>query len=157
MIEMELNPYTAPKAEIRSKDMAHGRPGWVWAIFILYLFSAISTVASYGLIMAGAIDLPEPQKQYLASLTASDYVLSFLTAGINLVAAIHLFRLRKISFHFFMAALLLGAVVMAWQVITNDWVSAAGGRSVAGVIFSYGLKIAICVYVWRLANTGVLK
>jgi hypothetical protein len=100
-------------------------------------------------------ELSEEQKQYLANITAKDYAITFLLTAVNLVAAIQLLRLRRNSFYLFMAALLLGAVVTAWRVVTNDGVFFSGG--IAGFVFSYGLKIAICVYVWRLASTGVLK
>lgn len=154
---MELNPYSTPRAELQSQNLKPVRPGWVWAIFILYVLSAISTVASFGLIMSGSLDLPEDQRQYLANLSATDYAISFLIASINLTAAILLFRLRKASFHFFMASLLLNVLVTIWHATTNGFYPAAGGAGIVGILASYAFRVAICFYVWRLVRNGTLK
>jgi len=140
----EPNPYAAPKSEIGSLNVSSGRPGWVWVIFIFYAFSFISTVVSYGLLLSGKISIPTDKQQYLNGLTSVDYAVSLLMVVINVVAALLLFRLKKISLHFFMLALLISVLYTIWRAATTGWLGAVGGAGIVSLLFSYGLKIAIC-------------
>lgn len=152
----ESNPYATPKSELRGPGATGGRPRWVWAIFIFYMFSAVATFFSFYAVYSGAIPLPEEQKRYLADLTAFDHILSFGILGINLVAAVQLFRLRRISVYLFAAALSLGVLMTTWKISTKGWLAATGGSG-SSVLFGWAIAVAICLYAWRLARKGVLK
>ncbi len=153
----ESNPYATPNSEIRNIDIRSGRPGWVWVILISYVFSVIMTLVSIGLLLAGKIPIPIESKQYLDHLTIADYGASLLTMCLNLTAAVLLFRLRRISLHFFMIALSISVIYTIWRAITTGWLDLAGGSGATGVLFGYGLKVVVCFYVWRLKNDGVLN
>ena len=152
----DSNPYATPKAELRGPGPGRGRPRWVWAIFIFYMFSAVATLFSFYFVYSGAIPLPEEQKQYLADLTVFDHVLSFGILGLNLAAAVQLFRLRRISVNLFLTALALGVLATMWKVATKGWLAATGGSG-SSVLLGWGIAVAVCLYAWRLARKGILK
>lgn len=153
----DSNPYATPKAELRGPGTTGGRPGWVWAIFIFYMLSAVGTLFSFYFVFSGAIKLPEEQRQYIESLTVFDHAMTVILMGINVVAAVQLFRLRKISVYLFPSALALGVLLTVWHAATKGWLAASGGSGVTSMMFGWGIAVAICLYTWRLARRGILK
>lgn len=153
----DSNPYAAPRAAVRDPGSARGRPAWVWVISIFYVFSAISTAVSYYFLYSGKIDIPEDQRRYLASLTALDHALTFVIASVNLLAAVQLFRLRKISAVLFPSGFALGLAVTAWHAASKGWYTAVQHNGFAGMLIGWGIAAAVCLYAWRLARAGVLK
>lgn len=153
----DSNPYATPKAELGSTADSGRRPRLVWVIFIFYMLSAIGTLFSFYIVFSGTVALPEAQRQYIDSLTFFDHAMTALMMGINVVAAIQLFRLRRISAILFPSALLLGVLFTAWHVATKGWLAATGGSGISSMLFGWGIAVAICVYAWRLASKGILK
>lgn len=153
----ETNPYAVPKAEILDLDPIHKRTKWVWAITIFYIVSVGLTVVSFVFIFSGAISIPDNKKQYFANLTVVDHVLGLLVGGVNLVAAIQLFRLRKMGSYLFLSALALGLVLTIWHAATKGWLAATGNSGLIGTIFGWGIAVAVCVYSWCLNKAGILK
>lgn len=153
----DSNPYATPKAELRGSGTTRGRPAWVWVIFIFYLLSAVGTSFSFYFVYSGAISLPEQQRQYLESLTVFDRAITSIMMGINVVAAIQLFRLRRISVYLFPSALVLGVLLTAWHAATKGWLAASGGSGVTSMVFGWAIAVAICLYTWRLARKGILN
>ena len=153
---IDSNPYATPKAELRGPGTTPGRPRWVWAILIFNVFGTVGIVFSYYMLFFGAINIPEEQKRYLADMTIFDHVMTFVVVGINLVAAVQLFRLRRISAYLFPAALALGVLLTAWKVATKGWLAATGGSG-SSMFVGWAVAVAICLYAWRLARKGILK
>lgn len=149
------NPYAPPRAEVRDRQAA-GRPVWVWVICIFYLFGAISTAASLAFVYSGSASLSEQQRQYFASLSIVDHVLTLLVLGINTTAAVLLFRLRKLAATLFPTGFAIGLLHTAWQAAAKGWYAAIAG-GFAGVMFGWVIAVLVCLYAWRLAKTGVLK
>lgn len=126
--------------------MTPGRPVWVWIIFVFYIFSAGSTLASYFFLYSGAISIPEEQRQYLASLTVFDHAFTFLMGAVNIVTAVLFFRLRKISAYLFPATFAVGLLMTIWHVATKGWLTAMSGSGFIGALFGWAIAIGVCAY-----------
>lgn len=154
---MESNPYATPKSDVTQPVEVGGRPGWVWVIFILYMFSVVTTIVWLILLQTRSISIPEVQLRYVESISRTDYIFTFILLGINIVAAILLFRMRRSSFHFFMAGLFISFVYTIVHTLNSGGIQVYGSSGVAGIIGGYAIKVAICAYVWRLRNAGRLR
>ena len=151
------NPFAPPRADVRDTPMQRGRPVWVWVISIFYLFGAFSSVLSYAMIYSGKLPMTEQQSQYMANLTIVDHFLTAVILGTNIVAAVLLFRLRRLSAYLFPAGLALGLLVTAWHALARGWANALNGAGVVGAAIGWVVSIVVCFYVWRLTNKGILK
>lgn len=141
----------------KENESRRKRPVWVW-IFSIYLFpSAAWTLLSFYLINTGAIPLSPAQEAYFDSLTTTDYTLAVAIGVANLIGAVALFLLRKAALYFFLAALGANLISGAWHGATKGWAEALGGSGLAGVLFSYVLMTAVCIYAWKLAKRGTLR
>jgi hypothetical protein len=132
------------------------RPGWVWAISILFFLAAGWTLLSFYLIDTGGVPLNAAQEAYFSSLTGVDYGLTILIGLANLSGAVALFLLRKLAFHLFAAAFVGNLLLTASQTLTKGWVAAIGGPGFVGAVIGWALLIAVCIYSWRLVQRGVL-
>ena len=125
------------------------RPINVWIICIFYLLSAGWTLLSYYLIHLGLIPLNEAQEGYFRSLTSFDYGSTIVISASNLLGAVFLFRLRKEALHFFVVALLASLVVTGYQIAAKNWIGSIGAPGFVGVMFGWGISVAIIVYSKR--------
>ena len=73
-----------------------------------------------------------------------------------MTAAVALFLLRRIALGLFLSALGLSFFLAAWHAATKGWVEAMGGPGLIGALSAYVLKIAVCIYTWRLSKKGAL-
>ena len=133
------------------------RPVLVWVITIFFFVSAIWTLLGFYLLVSGTASLTPAQKSYLESLTAIDYTFTLLLGLTNLIGAIALFLLRKAALYFFVGALALNGFMSVWHAISKGWLEALGGAGALGALFGLGIAVAVCLYVWKLAKSGVLS
>jgi len=132
------------------------RPGWVWAISIFFFLSAGWTLLSFYLINTGAVPLNAIQKEYFGRLAGVDYGLSVIMGLTNLIGAVALFFLRKVSFYLFATAFGANLILALWHTVTRGWVAAVGGAGFVGALIGWGLLIVVCIYSWKLLQRGVL-
>ena len=139
-----------------SGGAAQRRPGWVWAISIFFMFSAIIGTLSFFVVLSGGLPMTDAQQRYFASLTFVDYVLTFLIALVNLCAAVLLFMLRRLAYGLFVATFVLGMLSVAWQIVARHWLSAMTIPGLIGAVIGWGLNIAVILYTRSLVRRGVL-
>ena len=132
------------------------RPTLVWAVFLDYLVSVVYTALTFSLIYSGSISLTPEQTRYFYNLSAFDYVITAVSGVLNLAGAVAIFRLRKIAFHLFTAALAVAILQSLAHAMTTNFLAALGGPGAVGVLVGHGLSAAVCVYAWRLKARGVL-
>ena len=151
------NPYTPPDADLESARTKRKRPGWVWAICLLYGFSAISSMILTPLMMSGAIPVPPEQTEALSRFGPARWAFSIFAALLLMAFVVQLFRLRASAF-------LLCATVFAIS-IGSTVVSALLGTlpasrmstvGIASQAFSLGLLLAVLLYTHHLRKKGVL-
>lgn len=152
------NPYAAPKAEITECEAPGGRPAWVWVIVIVQITAVLLALLSFAVVFWGVVALPEAQRQRFASLTFVDYLLTAAVTGTQLAAAVFLFRLRKISAYLFPAALVLSLSITAWRAASRaDWYAGVGSTTLQVSLVKWSISLIVCLYVWKLAQKGVLR
>jgi hypothetical protein len=150
----ENNPFEPPKAELMDVGKVE-RPVWVWVIFIFYLLSALSLMLSFAIIFSGRLPMSETTRQYFANINALEYLLTFVITVTNVVAAVQLFRLRRVSQYLFPAALFLGVLSWGLRLVLGHGFPAGAG--LGQVVFGWVIALLVCLYTWRLARLGVLK
>ena len=133
------------------------RPGWVWAISILFFFLAVPTLLSFYLINSGKIPLRPAQKTYFESLTFIDIGLSILNGLANLIGAVLLFCLRKQAFYLFAIALATNLLMTAWYIVSKGFIAAMPSGGLIGMLIGWGILVAVCVYIKKLEKAGVLN
>ncbi len=137
------------------------RPGWVWIISIYYFFSAISSLTFFQLAFLGEIPLPPVQKAFFESLTFTDWSLSTISWLTALIGAVLFFYLRKRAYYFFMASLVVGTWTVLWNIVGKGSFQTFGagttiGRPI-GMLISWGMLLAVCVYTKRLEKKGLIS
>ena len=132
------------------------RPGWVWAISIFYFISAVFTLLSFYVIFSGRISIDPAQKAYFDSLTPIDYGITIILGLLNLTGVVTLFLLRRQAFYFFTGSFIVNILMTIWHLLSKGWIAAIGGPGLVGVIISWGLLIAVCLYSRSLIKAGVL-
>jgi hypothetical protein len=133
------------------------RPPLVWVITIFYFVSFVFTAISFVLVYSGKIPVNPATKQYLASLTVFDHVITGAIAGCNLLAATLFFMLRRQSFHLFTTAFTITILSTVYQSIAKGWAQALGGSGVVGALIGYGIALSVIIYSFRLDKRGILK
>lgn len=134
-----------------------GRPFLVWVLPIL-IFLSTSVWVYYVLFGSlGTISVDTETEVALFEVRMLNYLLRFLQALIYLAAAVALFMMRKLAFHFFFAAVCIEVGIMVWSIMdeTRVLLSVSGGD----LRLLSGLKTVIvsmtpCMYA---ANLMALK
>jgi hypothetical protein len=143
------------------------RPILVWIICIFYLFSFVSAIFNFFVVIpkeiAGSIPVDEALRRYLGSLTAFDYLFQGVMNLVNLAGTILLFSLRRSAFNY----LLYGSLVLPILYFIYD--STFGGLLtvfpsrtatiifIAGIIVCYSISIAVLAYIRHLCVINVLR
>jgi hypothetical protein len=153
----EHNPFTAPNSNVRDIELNQGRPALVWIIFVYYMFSVVATLITYGVVLSGVLNLSDEVMQSFTKLAATDYAISIAFMLLNTVACILLFRLRKSSFYFFCISIVFSLSVFLGKGLMHGTLASGSWSSYIPIAFGHIIKLAICIYVWRLWKTGVLK
>jgi hypothetical protein len=133
------------------------RPKLVWVITIFYLVSAGWTLLSFVLIYSGFIAVTEAQAVYFRSQNIIDVVFTVLIGLLNVVGAILLFLLRRRAYHMFLFALLLGLLMIVYQILFKDWLAAIAGPGLVGAAIGWGISIAVIIYARKHVKAGILK
>lgn len=131
------------------------RPGWVWVIFF-YLFSAGWILLSFFLIYSGRMLVTPAQQNFLANLTAVDFVGMVGLRLLSLTAAVFLFCLHRSAVIFFTIALALSVGHPLIQALTTSWVAALGGPGLVGAMVGWGVQLVVLLYSRRLVRQAIL-
>jgi len=133
------------------------RPALVWVISIFYFLSAGWTTLSLALVLSGGIPLSPAQQQYVSSLTAFDYASTLVIGISNLAGTVLLLLLRRHAYLFFAGAFGLGILLTLYQILTRNWLGAAGGAGLIGAAIGWAISMAVILYARSLVKKGVLR
>lgn len=132
------------------------RPVWVWLISTFFFISAFWTLLSFYLINFDFITVPIETKQYLNSFTFQDYFITIVIGFINILAAIYLLLLKKVSFYLFCSSLIINTFFTFLHVINKGFLKALSSGGLIGTIIGYGILIGVCLYSRKLIKSNVL-
>ena len=141
-----------------------GRPGWVWIIFILYLFSFVWGTILKVRILVGAYPMAPSVQQYFKGFTWVDWLLQFVLPTVQLGAATLLWLLRRRAAEAFLVVSVLSAANTARHIVTRGLLEFGIQHGTVGVvvtIFSLSLNFlfssAVCAYAYTLRARRVLQ
>ncbi|MFP4193414.1 MAG: hypothetical protein ACOCQI_00040 [Desulfosalsimonas sp.] len=142
-----------------SNKNAHSRrPIWIWVISIFYFGIGISGLMVIAMALAVKSQGPGPAGQAPSLDDMMRSSLWGLLPAANIAAAASLFFLRKTAFHIFSA---LFAAKLVLQLVFETPFLGAVSKGNAEMIIGYGLGyiilLVVCIYTWRLKQSGVLK
>ncbi|MCB9768401.1 MAG: hypothetical protein H6752_09415 [Candidatus Omnitrophica bacterium] len=133
------------------------RPFWVWVISIFFLISVGWTFSSFYLVLSGAVPLNPEQEEYFTNLSAFDYTSTLGLGVLNLLGAVSLFLLHRAAFYFFAFAFGVNVLLTIWHAVAKGWLAVVGGPGLVGMVLGLGILFAVCVYSWRLLQSGILR
>jgi hypothetical protein len=140
------------------------RPGWVWGISILYVVTSVYALLNWLLIYLGVSPLPGEQQALILNQSHGSMLFRLAVEALSLAAAVFLWLLRRRAFDLFVASFVLGVAWTVWQFASSGPLTklASQGALAAAIIFfsivgGWAISGAICIYVWRLRQRGVLQ
>lgn len=150
------NPYSPPAAPVADTSAEPpGRTLLVWIIVVLLVIGSLGSVVSLVLRVSGYMPdiggLMREQYWY-------DYVIALTIASVRVVAAISLFRLKRVAWPLF-----AGLFVAAIALVAYHWAAKPIYREVLaqtgywGVVVGLLLNGVMAYYVHRLRRDGVLR
>lgn len=134
------------------------RPLWIWVISIFYFGFGISGVMAVAMALVIKAQGPGPagEVESLGPLMRSS--LWGLLPAANMAGAAALFMMKKTAFYIF-SCLLAAKVIM--QLLFETPMSGALSDGNTEMILGYGLGYiilaAVCIYTWKLKNSGLLE
>ncbi len=137
--------------------MSPNRPIGVWVFSAFYGFTALFAMVGWLVVLSDTIPLDSPEREYYQSLTALDYLITFLLAALTLMAGLTLFLLRRVSAWLFTLSLILGLTHTGWHLSSKGLASTMDDSSLAGLFIQWALLAWACLYTWGLARKGRLK
>jgi hypothetical protein len=141
-----MNPTDSVPASTTEKR----RPVFVWVILLFYGLSTFSLLLLTVIRVSGN---PLVQARLpVVSYTWFDYAESYGLAVLKLVAAIELFRLRRLAVPLFAAVLILNIAAAGFDLFSKTSVPVP----LWGILVGFSILGAICLYSWWLARKGVL-
>lgn len=131
---------------------------WVWLISIFYLgfgASGLMTVAMVLILLYRGGAGPEEVNSMKTLLQAS---LWGLLPAANIAGAVSLFLMRRIAFPIF-TGLLIARLTLPAVLGANPTRAFSGTTTdmIGGYVLGYGILIAVCIYIYRLRQTGILR
>ena len=114
-------------------DMSQNRPIGVWIFSAFYGFSALFAIVGWLVVLSDTIPLDSPEREYYQSLTALDYLVTFVLAGLTL------FLLRRVAAWLFTLSLILGLTHTGWHLSSKGLASTMNASSLAGLLIQWGL------------------
>ncbi|MFW6333642.1 MAG: hypothetical protein ACOC0W_00120 [Desulfosalsimonas sp.] len=141
----------------RQQNPEKKRPLWIWLISIFYFGFGISGVMAVAMALIIKAQGPGPagEVQSLGPLLHSS--LWGLLPAANMAGAAALFMMKKAAFYIFSCLLAAKAVM---QLLFETPLSGALSEGNTEMILGYGLGYiilaAVCIYTWRLKNSGLL-
>ena len=137
--------------------MSPNRPIGVWVFSAFYGFTALFAMVGWLVVLSDTIPLDSPEREYYQSLTALDYLVTFVLAALTLMAGLTLFLLRRVSAWLFTLSLILGLTHTGWHLSSKGLASTMDDSSLAGLFIQWALLAWACLYSWGLARKGRLK
>jgi hypothetical protein len=150
--------------------VAPARPVLVWIISIFYFVCTPISLASlllmpflFSFILHSNIgaQMPEAQRHLLESYGPVDYILGAANSLIVFVGALYLFWLRRPALYCFAATFVIGVVNVIYKIAFQNWLASLAGPGMVGgifgMVFGFGLSIAIIAYIAHLFYKGVLR
>jgi hypothetical protein len=141
-----------------------GRPAWVIAICLYYVFIALWGLGNWLQISFGISSLPEEHQAMLRNQSPAAVAFALLLWFLNLAAALWLWLLRKRALELFVSAFVLSLAHTTWQVVMGGPLGKLFEQgtlqAVIGFVsltMGFGISLAICLYVWKLRRTGILR
>lgn len=142
---------TLNKENSMNRSSIRTRPFWVWIISIPSILANVWGLISIFLLLSGIVQAPPELTASINERLAGNAPFFLIAYGcLSLVAAITLFRLRKVAFYLF--AILLGVSLFNIEI---DELNTSFDWSI--LIADWSILIAICIYTWRLKQNGVLR
>jgi hypothetical protein len=156
---MPDNPYAPPSASVEDQPESPGkRPLWIWVVFIFVCFGIVSGFISTMMVLSGRVVPDAGTAAYVASLTWGDHILTLISYGLYLAAAITLFGLRAVAPKLFGAHLGLTLLVMAYHLVAKPgYAELFRGPGAVGLVSGLAINVAIVLYSLRLRQGGVLR
>jgi hypothetical protein len=146
------------------------RPALVWVISIFYfvctpigLISLLLMPFLFSFILHSDVGahMPEAQRHLLESYGPMDYILGAANSLVVLAGALYLFWLRRPALYCFAATFVIGVINMLYKIVFQNWLASLDGPGmiggIFGMVFGFGLSIAIIAYVAYLFFKGVLR
>jgi hypothetical protein len=146
------------------------RPALVWVISIFYFvctpIGLISLLLmpflfSFLLHSDAGMRMPEAQRHLLESYGPMDYILGAANSLIVLAGALYLFWLRRPALYCFAATFVISVINLIYKIVFQNWLASMDGPGmiggIFGMVFGFGLSIAIISYVAYLFYKGVLR
>jgi hypothetical protein len=136
------------------------RPVLVWVICIFYLIGVFWGLLSLGLtrfLLSSAFPIPEAKRHYFESLNYIDYGAMIIRVIVILVGAILLIRLKRSALYFFVGAFVVNILLLVYNIVAKNWFATVGIPGIIGILFEYGIIIAIILYIRHLSKKGVLR
>ena len=132
-------------------------PVLVWVVLALQACECVKALAWVVLVLSNKMPVPPEMQQYVADRWPHGPLLYLLVAGLGLVGAVFLVKLRKVALWMFLVAFLLGSLGGS---IVHGFEPPPGYPVILWVsrmTFSLGISIAIIGYTWRLLRRGLLN
>lgn len=134
------------------------RSVWVWLISIFYLgfgVSGLMTVAMVLILLYRGGAGPEEVNSMKTLLQASMW--GILPAA-NIAGAVSLFLMRRMAFPIFTALLIARLALPLFPGPSfPPGFSGTTADMIGGYVLGYGILIAVCIYTYRLRQTGMLR
>lgn len=149
------NPYSPPSTEVADTSEPAGRPALVWIIVVLLMIGSLGAVVSLAMRLGGYVPdvggLMREQYWY-------DFVIAVAIAVVRVLAAVSLFRLKRIAWPFFMGLFVAGVALVLYHLAAKPiYRSVLEQTGYWGVIAGLLLSGAMTYYVYRLHRDGVLR
>ena len=135
------------------------RPGWVWAICVMYATGFVGIALSLYMIWSGAIPMNPQIKQALENLSTFDYVVTIVQPLLSLSAAVALFLLRRQATYLFWSSFAFAIGANLWQFALKGGMTAVDATPGASTRAIVGLAVnfAVCLYAENLRMEGTLR
>lgn len=131
---------------------------WVWLISVFYLGFGVSGLMAVAMVLillyrGGAG--PEEVNSMKTLLQAS---LWGILPAANIAGAVSLFLMRRMAFPIFTGLLAVRLTLPIFSSLPSPpGFSGTTTEMIGGYVLGYGILIAVCIYIYRLRQTGLLR
>jgi hypothetical protein len=132
------------------------RPLLVWVISIFYFATIARALLALYFIYSGAVQVSPEQRELLTRVTTLEWAITLIGSAAGLAGAVMLFRLKKAAFPLFLAFLVVGVGLAVWPWFTGAGFEGVSWQVLLSTFISKGILAGACMYIWDLAQDGVL-
>ncbi len=134
------------------------RPVWVWVISIFYFGVGISGLMAVAMALIVHSQGPGPAGEASSMDDLMRSSLWGLLPAANIACAASLFMMRKIAFIVFSCMLAAKLMLqLLFETPLSEALSGGNTEMIIGYGIGYIILIAVCLYTWRLRQTGLLE